>query len=226
MDTYCVNNIEIKRFAMPGILSNMYAVEIDRTAIIIDPNIYSEGISYIRERGINNAFVLLTHEHYDHICGVEQLRNEIDNISVICTRKCSENIIDPKKNLSRYFEMLMMEIGEFSDLFFDKEYSCTADKVFEDKYEFKLGGHRILMIEAPGHSQGGCICILDDGIIFTGDNLVEGHGVKCRFPGGNKRSFIQHTLPLFESINNDCYVFPGHGKPGLYKDLKCYLYFE
>lgn len=45
---------------------------------------------------------MLTHEHFDHITGIERLRSRT-NSKIICSKVCAERICDSKKNLSFYY---------------------------------------------------------------------------------------------------------------------------
>ena len=80
--------------------SNCYIISTGepKNCILVDPS-QEEGHSlrnYLLERELIPEFIILTHEHFDHIISVEYLRKEF-NCPVVSTEKCSESIRDSKK---------------------------------------------------------------------------------------------------------------------------------
>ena len=114
----------------------------NKDAIIIDPCISPKGLQLLLDNEITSANIILTHEHYDHISGVNYFINAID-CNVIANAQCARAIINPRKNLSMYFETLFYthpeEIKEKVRLLSVEPFSCEAKIVFEDSYEFKFG---------------------------------------------------------------------------------------
>lgn len=200
----------IQRVPTNLLASNMYLVEESGHAIVIDPcmdtSTVNPSITYDR--------IILTHEHYDHISGIDLWR-EKTGARVFCSRSCGENIKDPKKNTSQYFEAfcelqtwMPYEGGRTYDPF-----SSHADEVFEERTELEWQGHRLELFETPGHSEGS-ICILLDGTkLFAGDSLIPGRGPELRFPGGSRKRWKEKTLPILRELSPEIKVFPGHLKP-------------
>ena len=65
--------------------------------------------------------------------------------------------------------------------------------------------------------------MLDGKLLFSGDNLVEGAGVICRFPGGSKKDYAAVTRPMLEALPDDVFICPGHGEPGQLGELRRYM---
>lgn len=72
--------MQIKRYVSELMASNMYVIQEDRHAIVIDPydNIFVANLLHIDK-------IILTHEHYDHISGVNVWR-EITSAPVLCSK--------------------------------------------------------------------------------------------------------------------------------------------
>jgi glyoxylase-like metal-dependent hydrolase (beta-lactamase superfamily II) len=56
-------------------------------ALIIDPCINASAMLLLKDHGVNEALVLPTHEHYDHISGVNWIKENL-NSKVIASEQC------------------------------------------------------------------------------------------------------------------------------------------
>lgn len=207
----------IKTYTFYPIDSKMYIAIENKKVLVIDPCISSDAIKYMKQRDIDEVMVLLTHEHYDHISGVNWLKENFENVCVLCSQLCAEALDNPCKNLSEYWEVLFVGKDERTQEYIRsmkiQPYSCKADETFEGEYELIWQGHKIFLKETPGHSKGS-ICILVDGkILFSGDTLVTGHETILRLPGGSKKDFASITLPYLKSLDKEIMVYPGHAEP-------------
>ncbi len=77
--------------------SNMYIISENNHAIVIDPYSNTEPG---RDKIID--WIFLTHEHYDHISGVNAWKEATDG-QVLCSKSCAERLGNPRKTLSRIF---------------------------------------------------------------------------------------------------------------------------
>ena len=64
---------------------------------------------------------------------------------------------------------------------------------------------------------------LEGNVLFSGDNLVNGTGVICRFPGGSKKEYAALTRPILEGLPDETLVLPGHGEPGRLGEMRKYM---
>lgn len=224
-----MNNLKIHRYIMPGIESNMYLMMADESALIIDPNVNPDALAFMVERQIQNVLVLLTHEHYDHISGINWLREHFTDsaIEVVATEAAAEALQNPSQNLAKFWEVLLMgkppEKIQAGMSVADENYSCYADRMFSEELQLSWEGHMIRMQSAPGHSKGGALIFLDDNILFSGDNLVNGAGVICRLPGGNWKTYCEKTRPMIDQLPDDICIMPGHGDPAKLSEVRKYL---
>lgn len=216
-----------ERYVMPLIDSNMYVLRSREGVLIVDPSADEALFESLRKERLMSVMVLLTHEHIDHISGVNRLRTLFPQTQVICTKACAEQICDAGKNLARFWDVLFIDRSRQERLaardVLDKGYTCQADETFEEEFSLSFAGHIFRLQAAPGHSPGGMLIFLDDIALFTGDNLVEGNGVICRFPDGNRQIWLEKTLPIIHSLNDETFILPGHGNPGRLGGLRQYL---
>ena len=187
--------------------SNMYVIVENDHAVVIDP---FDDIS--PAEGLMVDHIILTHEHYDHISGVNTWK-EFTGTSVLCSRACAENIQNPKKNLANHFRefcelQTWMELKEIPSS--NPDYSCFADKWFTDEMMFQWQGHKFHLFEIPGHSQGSIGIMLDDVEFFSGDSLMENSEIELRIPGGSKKKWLEIGSKRIEAIPDGTRIWPGH----------------
>ena len=207
--------IEIRRYVSSLLSSNMYVVVEGRHAIVIDP---FEDIS--AAEGLNIDYILLTHEHYDHISGVNLWKKARD-APVLCSKPCAENIRNPKKNLAYYFKdfcelQTWIKIGTLPS--YDPEYACEADVTFDDHMSFEWHGHQWDLFELPGHSMGSIGMILDGSSFFSGDSLLENFDISLRIPGGSKKKWNETGAKRIAQVPEGIRVYPGHFTDFIYKN--------
>ena len=199
--------MQIRRFVSGLLSSNMYVVREGDHAIVIDP---FRDVS--PARGLTVDRILLTHEHYDHISGVN-LWKEATGAPVLCSAACAENVRDPRKNLAALFREFC-ELQTWIPLRevppFDPAYACSADDAFTDELSFEWRGHRWRLFEAPGHSQGSVGILLDGQALFSGDSLLEREKTVWRLPGGSKKQWLERGEPRLNALPAGIRVYPGH----------------
>ena len=201
--------METRRYESELLLSNMYVLVENGHAIVIDPfadTSCAEGLIVDR--------VILTHEHYDHISGVN-LWKERYGAEVLCSAACAENIQNPRKNLSRIFE-IFCELQTWVELETipqaDNQFSCTADRVFSERMSFEWFGHRFDLFEIPGHSAGSIGILVDNQYFFSGDSLLEDREIELRFPGGSREMWENIGKHKLDDLPENIIVYPGHFK--------------
>ena len=77
--------------------------------------------------------------------------------------------------------------------------------------EIKIGKEKLRVLRTPGHAEE-AICLLGNGILFSGDTLfAEGYG-RTDLPGGSKKKMRESLERLFREIPKGTKIYPGHGK--------------
>lgn len=200
---------------MPVINSSMYVVIKNGNALIVDPCISVEAKKLLESKNIKNCLILLTHEHFDHISGVNWFK-KIFSVTVMCSKKCSELIRHSHTNGASTFAALFLNRTkneqETVKQLWQPEYSCSAELTYENEIRFFWNDMEILCKEAPGHSKGSSIIKVENKFVFTGDSLIPGEKVITRLPGGSRRLYEANVLPYLRSLDDETIIYPGHGR--------------
>lgn len=197
--------MNILEYKLSPINSVMYIIVENKYALIIDPCINSDAEQILCDSGVDKVLIILTHEHCDHISGVNRFK-EIFDTEVWCSYKCAANIQNPHKNLSQYVGILVEEFKGYNV----EPFSCAADRCFEGEINMQWNGHSVYLKEIPGHSEGSICILLDETYAFTGDYLIEGKKVFTKLPGGSKKEYLKITKPYLDSIKDNYIICPGH----------------
>lgn len=86
--------------------SNCYVIREEDKCMIIDPNDFTAIRELLQKLGLMPGLVLLTHEHCDHIGGLNELRRTYP-VTVAATEACSAGIGNQTKNMSRMMETFL-----------------------------------------------------------------------------------------------------------------------
>ena len=216
----------VYRSVYAPVKSNMYTLLSGNEVVVFDPNIDEELIDLFKEKTIKDVHILLTHGHYDHISGVEWLK-EKTGAKVFCHVRCAERLANSKRPLSRLVAMVLatedMKDGghryqDFKDSY--KPFTIKADITFDKEVDIKVGDLEFHVTSTPGHSEGSACYQLFHKMVFTGDTLLKEYPVILKFPGGNKEDYESKAFPFFQSLPKDCVIMPGHGEPFILKDTK------
>lgn len=189
---------------------NCYIVQEGDRAVVIDPAESEIVSNQLETRTLTPEYIILTHEHFDHIMGLEDLRNAY-GIPVIASTACSNNIQTVKGNLSNISGILeYFRTGCVPEETIEPFVCQKAEITFDDQYEFTWRGHTFSFIRIPGHSQGSVMITLDGESVFTGDYLIQGREVITRLKGGNTEDYEKTACPVLESIPEGVHIYPGH----------------
>lgn len=191
--------------------SHIYFVVEGMDAILIDPVDKELVERVVEEEGLIVSHIILTHEHCDHSYGSSSVREQYQ-CKIYASSACSNNLMNERKNQSRYYEafttlQLKLSCDQNKKVM---PFSMEADVVFCGELCYEWHGHNIFMKETPGHSEGSICILIDDSILFSGDSLMWNELVNTRFPGGSSKAYEKITLPWLKSLSPDVHVYPGH----------------
>lgn len=203
--------MKVKLFNSYGFSANCYALEIgEETALIDVGEITPELLEYIDEKGDWIKYVLLTHNHFDHIGGVEKVL-ELTKAKLAIHKADGENLSNPSYNLT-------YRVGLTNPV-------LTVDIMLQDGDELTLGGETIKVIHTPGHTVGGA-CYLVGDVIFSGDTLFAGTVGRTDFVGGDMMTLLA-SLQKLADLEGDYSVYPGHEEATtLSREIKTNPYFR
>lgn len=80
--------MQIKRFILGNYETNCYLISHKNEAIIVDPGYESEELlNFIKDENLNLKYIFITHGHFDHVGGVNQLKKLYPNAIVLVHEK-------------------------------------------------------------------------------------------------------------------------------------------
>ncbi|HHW12367.1 MAG TPA: MBL fold metallo-hydrolase [Firmicutes bacterium] len=147
----------------------------------------------LTQKKLKLKYILLTHGHYDHIGGVNELKANTGAIVAIHAAD-AEMATNPNLNLS---------------VVFSRPIVVTPDQLLADGDVLCLGAQMLKINHTPGHTPGG-ICIATSGLLFSGDTLFAGSVGRTDLPGGDQATLDQ-SLQRLVQLPAETRVFPGHG---------------
>lgn len=215
-------NKRIRRYVFPYIDSNMYILAEHGEALVIDPHISSEADRYLKENGVTGVTVLLTHEHFDHTCGIPWFRTHYDT-QVICQREALDK--RRQKHFCRplVISLLLSDRGEDEKIKeLEAEYSphvIAADQTFPEAMDVTWQKHIIHLEHLPGHSPASSLITLDGVAVFTGDSLIPDAEPTVRWPWSDEKMYQEKAVPRLLQISEKCMVYPGHREAVRMMDL-------
>ena len=201
--------MEIRQFAWNVVDTNTWLMTEGEDGLLVDvvdnPGLYEAVLP------LKTLTVILTHSHFDHIIGLNKLRELGHACTVISTRLCSEQIGNRIRNMSSSADAFMVfyKKGQNSDIHIEPFTCGPADITFEDRLLYHWREHRISLTAVHGHSADSLLADVDGQYLFTGDTILSIPTV-TRLPGGSTRKFQEEDLPLLRSMR-DMPVYPGHG---------------
>ena len=200
-------DIHLKKCAWGYLNTNMFMLQTGNNILVIDP---VSDLSMLKSCCFaDSVTVLLTHEHFDHITGLNELRSMVC-CRVIASEVCSERIQNARTNMSAYADVLAELAGKPLKETIEPFVCSQADVVFKDEFSFDWMDYRVKVIATPGHSAGSS-CILINDMLFVGDTILN-NNLMTRFPGSNKKDYLEITVrKLKELIPVASKIFPGHG---------------
>jgi hydroxyacylglutathione hydrolase len=167
--------------------------------LIIDPGSEGQKINkYIREMNVQPKAILLTHAHFDHIGGVEEVRNAWD-IPVYLHENEADWLIDPNLNGSSHFPVEDIR-------------TKPADVLFTREEKLTIAGFTFQVFETPGHSPGSVSYYFkNDNIVFSGDALFAGSIGRTDLKGGSHSKLLKSIHDKLLVLPEQTIVASGHG---------------
>lgn len=190
-----------------------YVIEENGHAILVDaPS--TDLTAIIKEQGINLDYIFLTHEHCDHLWGLNEIRT-VFNPMVIATKAASISIGNARTNracVHHIYITVRFGAEQSKNCTPDPQMICDrADIEYEDTYNIEWMGHELAFYATPGHSRGSGMLLVDGKHLFSGDTMIKGQQVFTMFETGDMEMFKKETFPLIKSFSGKVTVYPGHG---------------
>lgn len=202
-------DIKIGRMVLGVCQTNCYFLYRDggHECIVVDPADAGGSIySALQKKDFQIMGILLTHGHFDHIWGVDALRDAANAAS-------EADGLEPVKVYAGADER---ELLKSADLNVSERAgrACTtyADVYVKDGQEITLAGMTCRVIATPGHTAGGCCYYFEEaGILVAGDTLFAESVGRTDFPTGSMGTLIHSIKDKLYVLPDDTRVYPGHG---------------
>lgn len=179
--------------------ANTYLAVDEKTneGFIVDPGGYNKVLTKeVRDNDVNIKYIILTHGHSDHICGVNEHKAEFPDAKIVAYKDEEAMLENPNLNQSPGFGV---------------PYSTKADILVSDGDELKVGDVTLKFIHTPGHTEGGmCIYVEEAKALFSGDTLFRQSIGRTDFPGGSYKEIMDSIRKKLFLLPDDTNVFPGH----------------
>jgi len=162
-----------------------------RGLYIIDPGGDTDTVvAAAKKFTYDEAVILLTHAHIDHISAVRDVAKAL-GITKVYLHKDDVSLYESPNN------HLMPYIPAASDL------PEIADTISGDDFE---------IIATPGHSPGGaCYYFKQIPAVFVGDTIFSNSIGRTDLPGGNHAQLIASIKSKLMTLPDDLKLYPGHG---------------
>ena len=196
--------LTVQTFVNNPVTSNcflLYDKDKGKECIIVDPGSRCEEelFTFILQADFHPTHIILTHEHFDHCWGVNQLVAKY-HIPVVCSELCAEAIKYEKRNCS---------------VFYDNKEAFTIDceivTVESLGMTMNFYDHSIHFHHTPGHTEAS-ISFTVGSYLFTGDTLIKDERTVTKLPTGSKDR-LKLSMELYKQMKvKGLIVYPGHGE--------------
>lgn len=187
---------------IPGgmFLENCYIVgdEDSNEGILIDPGEQiDEILEQVKKSGLNITKIVNTHNHLDHVAGVETAKKELGIPFYI--HKKDQPVLDALPEACKRWPQYSYVIKP------------KVDGYVEEGDIIKIGGLEAEVLLVPGHSWGHICLVIEDNVI-AGDTLFAGSVGRVDLTGGTSMEELIGSIKSKLFVLPDSYnVFPGHG---------------
>lgn len=195
-----MGELKIGRIVMGMCQTNCYFVyeEGKNQVLLFDPADQGGYIyNALKEKGFTVAAILLTHGHFDHIWGVNEIK-DLSGAKVYAYEKekglCEDASLNVSKGAGR---------------------ACTvkADRYVKDGEEISEAGITCRLLATPGHTSGSCCYYFEpDKLLISGDTLFQESVGRTDLPTGSMSALVRSVKEKLFPLPDEVKVYPGHGE--------------
>lgn len=170
--------------------------------IVVDPGSKSDDelFAFLDEEGLVPQYIVLTHEHFDHCWGVNELVVKY-RVPIVCSALCAECIKNDKRNCSVFYDNYERFVINTETVSLE---SCN--------YVLPFAGSELCFFNILGHTDAS-VCFTFGKLLFTGDTLIKDLRTVTKLPTGSVAKLHESIDFLRDLQGNGYMVYPGHGVP-------------
>ena len=187
----------LERLVVGPFASNCYIVGSEQTkeGMIIDPGDEARQIlKKVNDLQLDIKFMVITHGHVDHIGAMKEVKEATK--AKVCVHTDDAPFLQGQ-GVSNVFGLSYLT-------------PPPADRVIKDGDDINVGDLHFSVLHTPGHTPGG-ICLIGQGIVFTGDTLFN-YGIgRTDLFGGSHAQLLSSIHTKLMILPDDTIVYPGHG---------------
>ncbi|SDW15176.1 Glyoxylase, beta-lactamase superfamily II [Alicyclobacillus hesperidum] len=195
--------MEVRCFFISPLRSCCYVIaesfEQGAQAVVIDPgDLHLDPVfEFIDGTGLQIVANWNTHAHFDHIIGVDLLR---DRYGILAWVHEADAPVWAKAHVAH-------------EQFLGTPAPPVAkpDQYMHDGDTLTLGDETFTVWHTPGHSPGS-VCLVGKQIVFSGDTLFAGTIGRTDLEGSSPED-MQQSLARILDWRDDLMIYPGHGVP-------------
>lgn len=196
--------MNIKAFVFNPIQENTYILwDETKKCVVVDAGNLSARedkvlAEFIEEQGLKPVLAVNTHCHFDHILGVEFVR-ETYGVPFAASSA----------------DLAILESGSASGAMFGMELGALPEAIdinLAEMEEVRFGNTILRVIPTPGHTPG-CVSLYheESKSLFTGDTLFRESIGRTDLPGGDYPTIIRSILGNILPLGDEVTIYPGHG---------------
>lgn len=173
-----------------------------KKGVYIDPGAPSPKIKeWVEREKIKLVAILLTHAHFDHIAGLDWMR-EWSHAPVYQHISEADWLMDPELNGSGYPQFA----GWIPPVRVKR-----ADFLIDREGEWEMGPFRFQVFHTPGHSPGSLTYLIDN-LAFSGDLIFRLGVGRTDLPGGDSTALFRSIREKIMELPDETILYPGHGE--------------
>lgn len=187
----------VETLVVGPLATNCYIVgsQSGREGMIIDPGGEAKRIlKKASDLKLDIKLIVLTHEHMDHVDALREVK-EATGADIAAHADDARTLGD----------------GSLSVLLgISPPALPPPDRLLKDGDKIDIDDLHFIVRHTPGHTPGG-ICLLGEGVVFSGDTLFNYSIGRADLPGGNYNQLIDSINSKLMVLADETIVYPGHG---------------
>lgn len=195
----------IRRFTVNPLGENCYVLsDSTKEGVIIDCGTFDEHEfsmirQYVENEGIRLKHYLLTHAHFDHIFGSDNVY-EAFGLRPEC-HETEREIWQMNPTLTYRMMRYALPLPKVEPLF-----------TLEHGTSIQYGTSTLRVIHTPGHTPGGlCFYLENEGLLLSGDTLFRFSLGRTDIPLGSMEQEVLSVRNSLMTLPPKTIVYPGHG---------------